>query len=165
MTIILGIALAVIALNFRSCIQNRQDYKAAGPYAFKKEGTLSFFREGLDKPLVTIDIELAKDDNERAMGLMHRYTMDEEQGMLFIMERQEPQSFWMKNTHISLDILYVNTQYEIVKIHQRTKRFSEEGIPSVKPAKYVVEVVAGFCAKHQIKEGDLISFKRITSDN
>lgn len=159
--LVLGIALAVIALNIRSCIDKRQVSRdTTQGIEFEKEGELTFLTANGSQPIVRIDIELAEDDYERAMGLMHRYTMDEQQGMLFIMDREEPQSFWMKNTHISLDILYVNEAYDIVSIHKYTQPFSTKSLPSVHPTKYVVEVIAGFCDKHRITEGDQIRFER-----
>ncbi len=163
--LLLGIVLAVVVLNTKSCIDNRQlSQDTTQDMDFKKDGELTFLAGEDSSAIINIDIELAEDDYERTMGLMHRYTMEEQQGMLFIMDREEPQSFWMKNTHISLDILYVDEAYEIVTIHKYAKPFSEESIPSIKPAKFVVEVVAGFCDRHHIKEGDHIRFKRTVTD-
>ncbi|WP_439182073.1 DUF192 domain-containing protein [Carboxylicivirga taeanensis] len=158
--LLLGLAVIAITLNTKTCTQPQKGQQFKGQYAFTKEGTLTFHRKKLAEQLAIIDIEIAENEQERALGLMHRYTMSDRQGMLFIMDREEPQSFWMKNTYISLDILYINEQYEIVKIHKHTQPFSPKGIPSVKPAKFVVEVVAGFCNKHGINEGDSISFTR-----
>jgi uncharacterized membrane protein (UPF0127 family) len=64
----------------------------------------------------------------------------------------------MKNTYISLDILFVDSNKEIVTIQTNTQPLSTEPVPSYKPAKYVIEVNAGFCSKYNIKEGDRISY-------
>ena len=64
----------------------------------------------------------------------------------------------MKNTILSLDIMFVNENKEIVKIHRNTTPFSEKSLPSEKKAMYVVEVVAGFSDKYGVKEGDKINF-------
>jgi uncharacterized membrane protein (UPF0127 family) len=66
----------------------------------------------------------------------------------------------MKNTIMSLDIIFVNENKEIIKIHKNTKPYSEESLPSVKPSIYVVEVIAGFCEKYGVKEGDKIEFTK-----
>lgn len=126
---------------------------------FKKEGTLSFFKQSTNEE-IKIDIEITDNRFEQVRGLMFRSNLPEKGGMLFIMDREELQSFWMKNTYISLDIIYVNSRFEIVKIQKYTQPQSEESVPSIKKAKYVVEVNAGFCDRFGIKEGDRISFKR-----
>lgn len=124
---------------------------------FKKQGSLSFIsKEG--KVLSSIDIELADNNFKRMQGLMYRKEMAENQGMLFVFEIQDLQSFWMKNTILPLDILYVNINREIVKIHKHTTPFSTESYPSEKPAIYVVEVNAGYTDKYGITEGDKISW-------
>lgn len=125
---------------------------------FKKEGELEFLRKNQKEPVRKIDVELAENDDERSQGLMYRRSMDDLKGMLFIFPQEEPQSFWMKNTVIPLDIIYVNSKMEIVKIFKNTVPFSEKSLPSEKPATYVVEVIGGYTDKYGIKEGDLISY-------
>ena len=127
---------------------------------FFKEGELEIFtKEGL--AIKKIDLEVAKSDAERAQGLMYRQTMGENQGMLFLFDKMEPQSFWMKNTFISLDILYINDQKEIVSIAKMAQPKSEAPIPSGVPAIYVLEVNGGFCDRYQIKEGYKITWKEL----
>lgn len=127
---------------------------------FVQEGMLSFTKADGDT-IKTITIEIADNTDERIQGMMYRSGMAEDQGMLFIFEREEEQSFWMKNTRISLDILYVNSQMEIITIYRHTQPYSESPIPSFKPAQYVVEVKAGFCDAFGIEEGDRVVFERI----
>jgi uncharacterized membrane protein (UPF0127 family) len=133
--------------------------KVAEPQ-FVKEGMLSF-TEGDGDTIRTINIEIADNMNERTRGLMYRSNMSDDQGMLFIFDREEEQSFWMKNTKISLDILYVNSQQEIITIYRHTQPYSESPIPSFKPARYVIEVKAGFCDAFGVEEGDRVVFERI----
>ncbi|HRI84715.1 MAG TPA: DUF192 domain-containing protein [Ignavibacteria bacterium] len=128
---------------------------------FKKEGELEFISaDGKNSVIKKIDIELALDDSERTQGLMYRKSMDDEKGMLFIFDREEMQSFWMKNTIIPLDIMYVNSDFKIVKIFKNTVPFSEISLPSDRPAIYVVEVAGGFSDRYKIKEGDKIKFEK-----
>ena len=124
---------------------------------FKKEGTLSFLSSKGDT-LANIDIELADTENKRMQGLMYRKTMEEKQGMLFVFSIEEPQSFWMKNTILPLDILFVNIERKIVKVHKNAVPFSLDPCPSILPALYVVEVNAGFTDKFNIKEGDIVNW-------
>ena len=89
---------------------------------------------------------------------MNRNEMKENQGMLFIFDTQKFQSFWMRNTLISLDMIFVNNQKRIVTIHKGTKILAETSYPSSEPAMYVVEVIAGYTDKHNIQVGDKIDW-------
>lgn len=132
----------------------------SGP-PFKKEGVLYFLSKVNNDTLRQIDIELATNDQERAQGLMYRKSMLDTQGMLFIFPHAEEQSFWMKDTYISLDIVYLDEKKEIVSVQKYTTPLSEESLPSFKKAQYVLEVNAGFCDKYHIAYGDKIAYKEI----
>lgn len=131
----------------------------SGPQ-FRKEGILQFTDASSERVLAQIDIEIADDDLTREQGLMWRRSMEDNQGMLFIMDQQEEQAFWMRNTYIPLDIIFVNDQRTIVKVRANTKPQSLNQITSIAPALYVVEVNAGFANQHHIQEGDKINFER-----
>jgi uncharacterized membrane protein (UPF0127 family) len=126
-------------------------------YTFTKEGELTF-TDSLGTLKTKIDLEIADNDYERQLGLMNRKEMKENEGMLFIFLRQDYQSFWMRNTLISLDMIFVNDQKKIVTIHKNTKILSETSYPSSEPALYVVEVLAGFTDRHNIQVGDKIDW-------
>ncbi|MEA1877984.1 MAG: DUF192 domain-containing protein [Bacteroidota bacterium] len=130
------------------------------PSQFNKEGELNFLDQN-DKLITSIDIEIADDDFQTQRGLMYRRSMKDNRGMLFIFPDVEERSFWMKNTFLSLDILYIDANKKIVSIAENVTPRSEESIWSEAPAKYVVEVVAGFVTQHQIEVGDRFSFKRV----
>jgi len=89
-------------------IVNEQPAAPVKP-VFRKDGELRFLDGKSKKEITTINIEIADDDAEREQGLMYRDTMAENAGMLFLMETEEPQSFRMKNTLISLDIMYAES--------------------------------------------------------
>jgi len=125
---------------------------------FRKDGELRFLDGKTGKVIASIEIEVADDDAEREQGLMYRDTMAENAGMLFLMGIEETQSFWMKNTIISLDIMYADSDRRIVSIHKNCKPYSLDQIVSAEPAAYVVEVNAGYTSKYNIKVGDVISF-------
>lgn len=128
-------------------------------YSFTKEGELTFIKNNGER-ISQLDIEIADDDEQRMTGLMFRDKMEENQGMLFIFPYETPQSFWMKNTIIPLDMIFINSKQEIVKIHKNTTPYSEQSYSSEKPAQYVVEVNAGYTDKFGIKEGDKIVWRR-----
>lgn len=167
--VIIGVILvalsAAVFVIFESSYTSKQKKDNSKSFIpeFKKEGELTFFKQSTNKVIRTINIEIAEDNYERSLGLMYRINMDDKSGMLFVMEREEPQSFWMRNTYISLDIIYMDSNQKIVKIQKYTKPFSEESVPSIKKSKFVVEVIAGFCDKYLVEEGDYIKYKRETN--
>jgi uncharacterized membrane protein (UPF0127 family) len=126
-------------------------------YMFKKDGELTF-TDSLNNTKTKIDIQIANSDFDRELGLMFRKQMEENKGMLFIFPEEARQSFWMRNTLISLDMIFVNALNKIVTIHRNTQTLSDQSYPSTAPAKYVIEVNGGYCLKHNIKEGDKINF-------
>jgi len=124
---------------------------------FRNDGHLKFLPHG-SNPSVEISIEIASTDEARTQGLMGRMNMREDQGMLFLFENEEERAFWMANTPLSLDIIFVNARKRIVKIHEATTPYSEQSLPSGSAAQFVVEVNANFCNRHGIVEGDLIDW-------
>ena len=147
----------------RNEISNKDLDKAVSAktaFSFVKEGEL-LFTDSKGNTITKIDIEIADDDEQRTTGLMYRDKMDESQGMLFIFDTEELQAFWMKNTILPLDIIYVNAKMEIVSIQKNAEPFSEKSLPSIKPAQYVVEVNAGYCERHGVKEGDKIAWRKV----
>jgi uncharacterized membrane protein (UPF0127 family) len=125
---------------------------------FTKNGELTFNSAAGDY-ISTINIEIADDDTKRSLGLMFRKSMAEDEGMLFIFPTEEYQSFWMRNTELSLDMIFVNAKNEIVTIIKNAEPFSEKSFPSTKPAKYVVEVNAGYTSNYGINLGDKIVWR------
>lgn len=130
--------------------------ETSAPEAITKEGEVVFLRNG--RKIVKIDVEIAENDTERNKGLMYRPYIPDSTGMLFIFPEPKELGFWMKNTQIPLDIMYVDTNKKIISIQKHTKPFSEESLPSNGIAQYVVEVNAGFSDRNDIKPGDVISF-------
>lgn len=126
---------------------------------FQKEGVLWFINNG--DTIKTIDLEFAISQYEITKGLMDRRVMKEDQGMLFIFNRMEPRSFWMKNTPLSLDILFITDKLEVESIQKNTEPYSQASIPSKGLAQYVLEVNAGFSDKFGITEGTQIAFEAV----
>jgi hypothetical protein len=133
--------------------------KSSNEPEWVKEGEVTFISKDTRQKLAKIDVEVAINPTERTQGLMYRTKMEEDNGMLFIFERDDMQSFWMKNTIISLDILFIDSKGVINTIHKSTVPFSEKSLPSKGKSQFVVEVNGGYCDRHGIKEGDLIEYK------
>lgn len=107
-------------------------------------------------------VEVADDDTERAQGLMFRDAMAADHGMLFIHENEEPQSYWMKNTKIPLDILYFDGQRRLVSVQRDVPPCSLGDqcppYPSDAPALFVLELNAGEAARLKLETGAELRF-------
>jgi hypothetical protein len=136
----------------------QNNYSFENPPVFRNDGELVFIDSQTDSELFHIEIEVASTDFEKALGLMYRADMRDDQGMLFLFPREQQQSFYMRNTLISLDIIYVNSKMVIVDIYENTTPLDETSLPSAAPAQYVVEIKGGLCDKYKIEIGDKILF-------
>lgn len=105
----------------------------------------------------TFTVEVASTDRQRARGLMFREEMATDHGMLFVFEGEGDRFFWMKNTPLPLDIIYIDAKGWIVSIAADTTPFSEDVIPSREPAKYVLELNSGVSAELGLEPGDGVS--------
>lgn len=120
-------------------------------------GTLHFLNEE-GETISTLRYAKAETELERNQGLMDVREMPKDAGMVFFFENEEPLSFWMANTPLPLDIMYVNSDSVIVSIYQNTTPFSDKTLPSFEPAKYVIETNAGYSINHDIREGLKVRF-------
>lgn len=123
-----------------------------------RSGGLVTFLTAAGEPIISIAVEIPQDRAARLRGLMHRRHLPEGMGMLFMYDREQQRSFWMKNTYIPLDMIFIDSSGEIVGIAEKTQPLSEQSYPSQVPARYVVEVNAGFCATHGVKIGGRVDF-------
>ncbi|MBU2507661.1 MAG: DUF192 domain-containing protein [Bacteroidetes bacterium] len=129
-------------------------------FDFKKEGELTFINSG-DVFISKVDIEIAEDQDALSTGLKYRTSMEEHQAMLFIFPYERIQSFWMQHTIISLDMIFVNKDNEVVTVRKSTIPFDENSYTSTKLAIYVIEVNAGYTDRHNIQVGDKIVWRRL----
>lgn len=122
----------------------------------KKDYIRIFFPNGF-----SVTAELAKTEEERALGLMFREKINEDQGMLFIFDHEGIYSFWMKNMKFSIDILWLDKEKRIIHIEENVPACPKEPCPTYSPqspAAYVLELKAGSVAKHQLKLLDKLEF-------
>jgi len=112
-------------------------------------GTLNFINN-TGNTIRSIEVEFAEDEESRATGLMHRRQLSLSQGMLFVFPAPDSLSFWMANTPLPLDIIFVAPDSTVVNIAKRTTPLSREFIRSTGLAQYVVEVRGGFTDRFQI---------------
>ena len=152
------IVVALVVIFMPKKIENHASASTAAPM-FKKHGELTLTKSN-GTSILSIDIEIADDDAKREVGMMGRPSMEERQGMLFILEEEQLASFWMRNCPLSLDMIFINKQGRIVTIHKNTKPFSDDSYSATAMTMFVLEVNAGFTDKYGIQEGDMMSWKR-----
>ena len=102
-------------------------------------------------------IEWAMTPDERAKGLMFRQEMAADHGMLFDFGREQPVTFWMKNTPLSLDMVFIHADGTVYRVARDVEPMSERLTPAGAPVRYVLEVVAGTAARIGLDSGDHVS--------
>jgi uncharacterized membrane protein (UPF0127 family) len=107
---------------------------------------------------VKVDVEIARTPAERQRGLMYRKHLDRNRGMLFVFERPSRLSFWMRNTYISLDMIFIEPGMRILGIVENTTPLSDEPCAVSGESQYVLEVNAGFSQTHGLKRGVKVEF-------
>ncbi|CAM5600723.1 hypothetical protein MAUB1S_10162 [Mycolicibacterium aubagnense] len=112
-----------------------------------------------DRPF---EVEIADDDGEREAGLMFRQSMPADRGMLFVFPQTEGVGFWMKNTPMPLDLLFIGQDGRIKAI-RRGQPQSEAVIAPNEPVRFVLELRAGTAERENIKEGDLVKHPAINA--
>jgi hypothetical protein len=141
-----------------SCRDESTNSKREVDIKFTKEGNAQLLKIDADSSYARFDIEFAKTAYETQTGLMHRSSMQNNQGMLFVFEEAAPRFFYMKNTRIPLDIIYLSEEQIIVSFHKEAQPFSKTSLPSIEAAKYVLEINAGLIESLGIEVGDRLTF-------
>ncbi len=124
-----------------------------------KQGTLAFL-DTSGAVIRSITVEIAEDEASRQQGLMHRRQLTLSEGMLFLFPEPDSLSFWMKNTMLPLDIMFVAADSSIINIAERTTPLSTMRVTSDGLAQYVVEVRGGFSDRFGIDEQVSVRWKR-----
>lgn len=150
--IMLAAAAALTACSPQAASPGAQAQSPAGleqvPLTIKQQnGRLSKFT-----------VEVAKTPEEQARGLMHRQSMAPDRGMIFPYDPPQPVGFWMKNTLIPLDMIFIRQDGTIASIAENTVPMSLEMVPSVEPVVAVLEIAGGRSAELGIRAGDKVSW-------
>lgn len=125
---------------------------------FRIDGTLDFVRDG--EAWLTLDIEIAESDSAKERGMMQRTSFPERTGMLFPFAQEQIRQFWMGNTPLALDLIFISADSHVVSFAKYARPYSEEPLVSSGPAQYVLEVPAGFVDTHGIIETDRVRWRR-----
>ncbi|HLU80620.1 MAG TPA: DUF192 domain-containing protein [Flavobacteriaceae bacterium] len=158
--IFISAAIAASILSLYSCRggSDSEGKNLTKEITFTKEGELTLMKADTDSVIARLDIEIADDDYETQTGLMYRHSMEKSQAMLFVFPDEQRRAFYMKNTEIPLDIIYFNSEKEIVSIQKNAKPYDETSLPSETVSQYVLEVNAGLSDIWKLEKGDRIRY-------
>lgn len=112
---------------------------------------------------VSFQVEVADTPAKREMGLQYRRELGENRGMIFIFPVESRQSFWMKNTPIPLDMIFIDTRLKIVGIVEHAQPFSLESRGVAAPSRYVLEINGGLAKRYGIQAGDTVRLEDIST--
>jgi uncharacterized membrane protein (UPF0127 family) len=105
---------------------------------------------------VDVVVEIVDTPAAREQGLMYRKFLADGTGMLFVFDEEVEHPFWMKNTLIPLDMIFIDTKQTIVGIATETRPLSLQSVTVGRPSRYVLEVPGGWTAKHGVRTGDRV---------
>ena len=152
--------LSALGFLLNSCKEEPKKVIKTAPIAFTKEGELSITKQKADTLIAKLDIEFAESEYETQTGLMYRNSMEDSQGMLFIFPEERMHSFYMKNTEIPLDIIFLKADLTIASFQENAHPMNETGLSSQVPIQYVLEVNAGLAEKWLLEVGDRIAYHK-----
>lgn len=159
-TLKLATLLITMCLIGANCKEEPKKVIKTEAIAFTKEGELTIVKQNSDTLITKLNIEFAETDYETQTGLMYRKSMEDGQGMLFIFKEEQIHSFYMKNTEIPLDIVFINADLTIASFQENAQPFNENGLSSQVPVQYVLEVNAGFAEQWLLEVGDKIEYHK-----
>lgn len=153
--IIILVILILLGLRFGHRIKNTDNDSNNDTVS----DTVSKIQIQTESETLTLNIEIARTPEERETGLSNRQSLPETHGMLFIFQDEQIHTFWMKDTYIPLDIIFINSNKRIVHISENTLlNQTQEIYSSLEPSQYVLEVNAGWCNENNVKLGDSVEF-------
>jgi uncharacterized membrane protein (UPF0127 family) len=152
--------VAVIATGLIFFLPDKTSMQAeTNSYHFKRNGTASFYGAN-GAILCDFKIEIADTPESMKTGLMYRDSLGIDEGMLFVYDKPDILSFWMKNTYLPLDIIFIGSDSTIVSMAQRTTPYNEQAVDSKSPSQFALEVNAGVAAKFNLQLGNRFSWSR-----
>jgi uncharacterized membrane protein (UPF0127 family) len=110
---------------------------------------------------VAITLEVVADDASRARGLMYRDRLPDGHGMLFVFDEESDHAFWMKNTLIPLDMIFIGSDRRVAGVHANATPLSLAPVSVGRPSRWVLEVAGGYAARAGIAVGDRVDLTRV----
>jgi len=108
-----------------------------------------------------VRVEVARTDDERHLGLMYRQSLEGGRGMIFLWDHPEPMKFWMKNTYIPLDMVFINADKHVIFIEENAEPLTLQTRGPDEDSQFVLEVPGGWARAHGVERGTSVRFKDI----
>jgi uncharacterized membrane protein (UPF0127 family) len=105
-----------------------------------------------------VKVEIARTPNERARGLMYRQKLEPGRGMIFLFERSEPLKFWMKNTYIPLDMIFISNERKVIYVEENAEPLTTQSRGPDEDSQFVLEVPGGWARAHGVERGVAVKF-------
>ncbi len=115
--------------------------------------------QGAEPVTVRVEVQLTEEEQQR--GLMYRRSLDELAGMIFVFARPEHQTFWMRNTFLPLDMIFITADRRVLGVVRNATPMTDDGREVDGDSQYVLEVRAGFADRHHITPGTPVEFVNI----
>lgn len=154
-----GIAAAEVRMDGDTTLGPRLDR----PCEQQDPRRLGVYDRQIERVIAQLHVEIADDEAERSQGLMNRDHLARAAGMLFVYPSERPVAFWMRNTLIPLDIIFIDARGKVVGLHANAKPLDETPIPSGVPVRFVLEVNGGLAQRLGITPGAVVSHPAIPS--
>lgn len=113
---------------------------------------------------IAFQVEIADTPAKRELGLQYRRELAADRGMLFLFPNEQPLTFWMKNTPIALDMIFINSDKKIVGIVEQAVPFSTDPRSVPSPSQFVLEINGGLSRRYGVRAGDSARFKGISTE-
>lgn len=152
-----AVLLSSVAFGAGACRNSRSVSAPGGSVAVAPAGPVVVLHAG--QRVVPFRVELARTDRERERGLMYRNHMDADAGMLFVFDHESPLTFWMKNTFIPLDMIFIGTDRRIVGIVEDAVPETETPRRVNGKSRYVLEIGGGMSRRLGVATGSLVEFQ------
>jgi len=149
-----------------ACRSDARSSPGPGPGAEAKApptGTVIFMPEG--KPDARVRVRVVKTEAMRRRGLMLVRELPEDEGMLFLFAEEKPQVFWMRNTYLSLDMIFVRADLTVAGVTAHTRPLTDDGNGIDEPSQYVVEANAGWARRHGVRAGTRVKLENVALEN
>ena len=150
--VLLAAAAALISCSPQATVSAAQERTSSG----LEEVPLTIRQQ--DNRVSKFVVEVARTPEEQAQGLMNRQSLAPDRGMIFPYSPPQPVGFWMKNTLIPLDMIFIRADGTIARIAENTVPLSLDMVPSVEPVTAVLEIAGGRSAELGIKAGDKVEW-------
>lgn len=138
-----------------SCSHSNNTSNPTQPEGLKK-GTVVLEAQGRT---LRVEVEVALTTQQRNRGLMYRRKLNPYQGMLFVFDEEDLQSFWMKNTYIPLDMIFIDQKLKVVGVVENAEPMTTTSRTVNVPSKYVLEVRGGFARTHRVGVGTRVKLE------